>query len=175
MADVNYERNPMATITTPQAYTVLADSGLADVWWKTGRVKLKATGAETGGRFAQVETIDPRGTATPMHVHHNEEESFFVLEGELTIFVGDERLEISAGEFALVPRGVPHAYIVRSEVARMLVTFSPPGFDEVFVDLAVPAAAGSEPPVESVLPSPDEMVRAFAPYGCEITGPPPAL
>jgi quercetin dioxygenase-like cupin family protein len=152
-----------------------AGQGLAETWWKTGRIATKVTGAETGGSFAQIESIDPRGTATPLHLHRNEEESFYVLEGELAVLVDGEWLELGAGGFALVPRGVPHAYVVRSEVARMLVTFSPAGFEQAFVDLGVPAEEGSAPPVETVIPSPEEIVAAFAPYGCEILGPPPAL
>jgi Cupin domain len=98
-----------------------------------------------------------------------------VLEGELTMFVGDEQFDVSAGDYAIVPRNVPHAYLVRSEVARMLVTFSPSGFEEAFVDLCVPVADSPEPPAETVMPPVEEIVRAFAPYGCEILGPPPAL
>jgi hypothetical protein len=56
----------------------------------------------------------------------------------------------------------------------MLVTFSPTGFEEAFIDLGVPVADHAEPPVETVLPPVEEIVRAFAPYGCEILGPPPA-
>src|SRR6185312_14222294 len=100
----------MPTITRSSTYTLPAGSGLADFWWKTGRVVLKLTGAETGGSFAQVETHDPCGTTTPLHVHHNEEEAFYVLEGELTLVVDGDRIQLARGDFALVPRGVPHAY-----------------------------------------------------------------
>jgi quercetin dioxygenase-like cupin family protein len=165
----------METIATTRPYTLEAGEGLADVWWKTGRIRIKIAGEQTAGSFSQVETDDPRGTATPLHVHLNEEETFYVLEGEVSVFVDGERLDVAAGSFALVPRGVPHAYVVRSERARMLVTFSPAGFEDAFVDLGVPVLEGQEPPAETVLPALEEVVRAFAPYGCEIVGPPPAL
>jgi quercetin dioxygenase-like cupin family protein len=165
----------MALVSTTQSYTLSADQGLADMWWKTGRVVVKATGDKSGGNFSQVESIDPRGAATPLHLHRNEEESFYVLEGELTMFVGGETFDVSTGDYAIVPRNTPHAYVVRSEVARMLVTFSPSGFEEAFIDLGVPVAHTSEPPVETVIPPVEEIVRAFAPYGCEILGPPPEL
>jgi quercetin dioxygenase-like cupin family protein len=165
----------MAFLATTKQYTLGAGGGLADMWWKTGRVLVKASGAETGGSFSQVETIDPRGTATPLHIHHNEEETFYVLEGEVSVFVDGERYDVSAGDYAFVPRGLPHGYVVRSEVARMLVTFSPSGFEEVFVDLGVSAAENAAPPADEVLPPVEEIVRAFAPYGCEILGPPPSL
>jgi quercetin dioxygenase-like cupin family protein len=160
------------TITKP--YRIAAGEGLADVWWKTGRLTVKAGGGETGGSFAQVETDDPRGAATPLHVHHNEDETFYVLEGEITVFVGDERIDLAAGDFAFAPRDISHAYIVRSERARMLTTLSPAGLEELFVACGVPVT-GNEPPAEEVLPPREEMIRLFGGYGCEIVGPPPAL
>jgi len=165
----------MATTSTISHYILSADAGTADVWWKTGRIMIKTAGEETGGRFSQVESVDPRGAATPMHVHLNEEETFFVLEGEVSFVLDGRRVDVAAGGFAFVPRGTPHGYVVRSEQARMLVTFSPAGFEEAFVDLGIPVATSELPPADTVLPPVEEIVRAFAPYGCEILGPPPAL
>jgi quercetin dioxygenase-like cupin family protein len=165
----------MALVSQIQQYSVKAGEGVADIWWKAGRVAVKASGEETGGGFAQIETIDPRGTATPLHTHLNEEETFYVLEGEVALFVDGEWMRVTAGDFALVPRNTPHGYVVVSERARMLVTFSPAGFEQVFIDLGVPVADSLEPPVDEVLPPVEEIVRAFAPYGCEILGPPPQL
>jgi quercetin dioxygenase-like cupin family protein len=163
------------TITdTSSPYRLGAGEGIADLWWKTGRITVKASGCETGGRFAQVEMDDPRGSAPPMHIHHGEDEAFYVIEGELDVFAGDECIQLGAGDYALVPRGVPHAYLVTSERARVLVTFSPSGFEEVFMELGVPANGGP-PPDDAVMPAPDEFARLLAPYGCEIVGPPPTL
>lgn len=160
------------TVTPP--YRLAAGQGLADVWWKTGRLTVKAGGAETGGRFAQLETDDPRGTATPLHVHRNEDETFYVIEGEISVLAGGERIDLAAGGFAFAPRDVAHAYIVRSERARLLTTLSPAGLEELFVACGVPVTSGQRPAGE-VLPALEELVRLFAGYGCEIVGPPPAL
>ena len=165
----------MALVSPISQYKLDSGQGLSDTWWKTGRVTTKVTGAQTGGSFSQVESIDRRGTATPLHSHHNEEESFYVLEGDVAVLVDGDWLDLSAGDFALIARGTPHAYVVRSERARMLVTFSPSGFEQAFTALGVPVGDSVEPPIETVIPSPEEMVAAFAPYGCEILGPPPAL
>jgi mannose-6-phosphate isomerase-like protein (cupin superfamily) len=162
------------TVTISKPYRVASGEGLADVWWKSGRVTVKAGGAETGHALSQIETDDPRGTGPPLHLHHNEDETFYVLEGEVTIVVGDERFDLDAGAYLFGPRGVAHAYVVRSERARMLVTASPGGVEEVFVSLGVPVT-GSEPPTDAVMPPMDELVRLFADYGCEILGPPLSL
>ena len=160
------------TITKP--YRVESGEGLANVWWKSGRVAVKAGGAETGHAFSQIETDDPRGSGPPLHLHHNEDETFYVLEGEVTVLVGEERIDLEAGDYLFAPRGIAHAYVVRSERARMLVTASPAGVEEVFVSLGVPVT-GAEPPTDAVMPPMDELVRLFAGYGCEILGPPLSL
>jgi quercetin dioxygenase-like cupin family protein len=162
----------IAPITKP--YRVASGEGLADVWWKSGRITVKVGGAETGGAFAQVETDDPRGAGVPRHVHHNEDETFYVLEGELTAIVGDERIELSAGDYLFAPREVPHTYVVRSERARMLATISAAGIEQLFVSLGVPVT-GPEAPTEAVMPPMDELMRTFAAYGVEILGPPLSL
>jgi mannose-6-phosphate isomerase-like protein (cupin superfamily) len=120
-------------------------------------------------------TDDPRGTATPLHLDRNEEETFYVLDGEVGVLIDGQWSELSTGDYALVSRNTPHAYVVRSERARMLVTFSPAGFEEAFTDLGVPVESSPELPAETVMPSAEEVTAAFAPYGCEILGPPPAL
>jgi len=164
----------MSTVTAPKPYRLASGEGLADVWWKSGRITVKAGPDETGNAFSQFVVDDPRGSAPPLHVHHNEDETFYILEGEVTMFVGDERIDLAAGDFLFGPRDVPHAYVVRSERARMLVTTSPSGSEQVFVSLGVPVTS-AEPPTELVMPPIPEMVRQFASYGAEILGPPPSL
>ena len=164
----------MSTETATKPYRVPSGEGLADVWWMTGRLTVKASGAETGDAFAQFLTDDPRGTAPPLHVHHNEDEAFYVLDGEVTVLVGDERIDLRTGDYCFSPRGIPHTWIVRSERARMLVTVSPAGIEQAFVSCGVPVT-GIEPPAQPVLPALDELIRVFAGYGCEILGPPPSL
>jgi quercetin dioxygenase-like cupin family protein len=162
------------TATVAKPYRVASGEGLADVWWKSGRLTVKAGGAETGHAFSQIEVDDPRGSGPPLHVHHNEDETFYVLEGEVTFVVGEERIDLAAGDYLFGPRDVPHAYVVSSERARMLVTASPGGIEQVFVNLGVPVT-GAEPPTDAVMPPMDEAVRLFAGYGAEILGPPPSL
>jgi len=159
-------------ITKP--YRVASGEGLADVWWKTGRMTVKAGGAESAQAFAQIEVDGPRGDATPRHLHHNEDETFYLLEGEMTLFVGDERIDLHPGDYCFAARGIAHAHIIRSERARFLTTISPAGIEELFVAYGVPVT-GDEPPTGVVMPPMDEMVRLFAGYGCDIVGPPPAL
>ena len=162
------------TVPVAKPYRFASGEGLADVWWKSGRVTVKAGSAETDHTFSQIETNDPRGSGPPLHLHHNEDETFYVLEGEVTVQVGDERIDLAAGDFLFGPREVPHAYVVRSQRARMLVTASPAGVEQFFVSYGVPVT-GASPPTDAVMPPMDELIRLFAGYGCEILGPPLSL
>jgi quercetin dioxygenase-like cupin family protein len=164
----------MSTETATKPYRFVSGEGLADVWWKTGRITVKAGPEETGNAFSQLEATEPRGGATPLHIHHNEDETFYILEGAVTFVVDDERIDAGAGDFVFAPRGIPHAYVARSERARMLVTISPSGTEQLFVSLGVPVT-GAEPPVGAVMPPMPELVRLFAAHGTEIIGPPPTL
>lgn len=164
----------MPSATRAKPYRLASGEGLADVWWKTGRVTVKATGTETGDAYSQIEVDDPRGGGPPVHVHHEEDETFYVLEGEVTFLVGDERIDLATGDFLLAPRDIPHAYVVRSKRARILSTISPPGIEQLFVSLGV-AVTDAEHPNGVVMPPAPEMARLFAAHGAEILGPPPSL
>ena len=164
----------MSTETTGKPYRVPAGEGLANFWWKTGRMTVKAGGAETGHAFSQIENFDPRGSATPLHVHHNEDEAFYVVEGEVAVLIGGERIDLGPGDYLFAPRDVPHTTLVTSESARYLTTISPAGLEELFVELGVPVADG-EQPVEGAMPPMPEVARRFGAYGVEILGPPPSL
>ena len=143
----------MPIATDSRTYLVAAHRGRPTVWWLGGRVAVKSTGDDNEGRFSQIEFADRRGTAPPVHIHHQEDETFYVVEGEISVFVGDERLEASAGDFVIAPRGVPHSYLVRSERSRVLCTFSPAGLEQFFVEMGIPVVDG-EPEPAPVVPDP---------------------
>jgi mannose-6-phosphate isomerase-like protein (cupin superfamily) len=154
--------------------------GVDDVWWPfvpggaAGRHTNKVLATETGGRLFQTIVAYPKGAAPPLHVHHDAVETFFVLSGEVTILVGTERYECAAGDFVLGPRGEPHSFLVRSDGAEILATFSPGGIERFFDEVAPRAITGQAPP-KPWPPDPDEFVRLMAKYDCEFVAPPPTL
>jgi quercetin dioxygenase-like cupin family protein len=164
----------MSTETITRPYRLADGDGIQDVWWMTGRITVKAGPEETGNAFSQFEVNDPRGSAPPLHVHHNDDEAFYVLDGEVTVFVGDQRIDLATGDFCFAPRGIQHTWIVRSERARMLVTISPSGTEQLFVSLGIPVT-GSEAPTQPVMPPMADVARLFGAQGVEILGPPPSL
>jgi quercetin dioxygenase-like cupin family protein len=95
--------------------------------------ELKLAGEESGGDWAVVEWRVRAGDDPPIHIHTREDETIYVLEGAITAFVGDERIEVEAGSYAALPKDVPHGLRVRGDEARLLVTLEPAGAEYLFV------------------------------------------
>lgn len=131
------------------------------------------TGDETAGKYALWETIVPSGGGPPPHVHSREEEGFYVLEGEITFRIGDERIVATAGTFANMPVGTPHSFKNESgQTARMLISVAPAGLEQMFFEVGVPLTEGA---TTALPPSKEEIEKllAIAPrYGIEIMVPP---
>ena len=122
-----------------------------------------------------VEMHTPPGDQPPLHVHRTEDEGFYVLEGELCLWVGEERIVLRPGEFANAPAGVPHTYrVVSEERARYLVT-SPTGDFIRFVRSFGEPAPRRELPVSDGPPDVERLGRLAAEHGIDLLGPPGML
>jgi len=146
------------------------DDGEA-VWFQDNRMTIKAKAAETGGTFGLLAAWAPAGGATPLHVHHHADEAFWILEGRLRIRCGEEEFTAGPGSFVLLPRGVPHAFVVEGgEEARLLIILSPGGSEAFFAEAGVPAEAPGLP-----APRPVDLAALAATaerHGMSILGPP---
>jgi quercetin dioxygenase-like cupin family protein len=147
------------------------DEGEA-LWFFGVLATIKASAQSTDGRVAVIEHLAPRGAGSPLHVHHREDEWFYVTTGELAFWVGGQRLEAPAGGFVCGPRGIPHTFTVTSEEARFLLVAEPAGFENFVRELAEPAPTATLPPATSGPPDPERLLAAAAEYGIEILGPP---
>jgi quercetin dioxygenase-like cupin family protein len=95
--------------------------------------ELKLAGEQAGGDWAVVEWHLRAGDEPPIHTHTREDETLYVLDGSITAFVGDERIEVEAGSYAALPKNVPHGLTVRSDEARLLITLEPAGAEYLLV------------------------------------------
>lgn len=104
------------------------------------------TGEESGGSYFTL-TVDLGPDAgPPPHIHHLEEEQFYVLDGELTYSVGEQTFQVKAGDFLHIPRGTVHSFKNGPEPARLLATFSPAGIEGFFKAVGEAVADHSTPP-----------------------------
>ncbi|TCO28246.1 quercetin dioxygenase-like cupin family protein [Kribbella steppae] len=129
-----------------------------------------ATSDETGGAFLLFEFTGEQGKVTPVHIHPASDETFYLLDGEIQLDLDGKRRNLSAGGVVVIPRGVPHAFMVVSPTTRFL-TIQTPGTDEAFYRLA------SEPAPEGSRPTPVDFDRirdaAEKTGAIQILGPPP--
>ena len=127
-----------------------------------------AVGAQTGGRYALWEAVVFPGGGPPPHTHSREEESFYVLEGEITFNVGDDRIVARAGASANMPPGVWHRFKNETDMpVKMLISVAPAGLEEMFLEVGQPTQPGASalPPTREEI----EKLLAVAPrYGLEI-------
>jgi mannose-6-phosphate isomerase-like protein (cupin superfamily) len=145
------------------------------LWWFGALATIKATAEQTGGRYTLVEILAPEGEGV-LHVHHFEDEGFYILEGELTFYVGEQTIKAQPGSFLFGPKDVPHAFTVDRGPARLLFVLSPAGMEGLIREMGEPARSLSIPPQPEEEPDEAEMERLMAiaaRYGGEILGPPP--
>lgn len=141
-----------------------------DSLWTMGMLfTIKAHAEDTGGEFAAMEVHMPSGAAPPLHIHHNETEINYLIEGELRYRCGETVRDCGAGSFIYLPKGVPHAFKAGPNGARMLALVLPGGLERLYALVGEPAQTlelpASPPEVAAWL----EHAKSF---GLEIIGPP---
>jgi quercetin dioxygenase-like cupin family protein len=160
-------------IDTPAIAPIALDPDQGEALWFLGLLATVKAGAETtAGRVAVIEHLAPRGSGSPLHVHHREDEWFYVLEGELTFWVGGQVISAPAGSFVYGPREIPHTFAVSSDTARFLLVTEPAGFEHFMRALAEPATELVIPAPATEPPDVEAMTRLAVEYGIEILGPP---
>ena len=151
----------MGTVTRPKQHAV---------WWQGNLFRIKGNGEDTGGALGLAEAKMWPGMATPLHVHHREDEAFYILDGQMRFRRGDEEFTAEPGDFVFGPREVPHSFKVLEGGARVLVLITPAGLEQMFVEGGVSVADSTERPPEKY-----DMARILAlatKYGWDIIGPP---
>jgi quercetin dioxygenase-like cupin family protein len=144
-----------------------AYSGVGDVY------RVLVNGEQTGGVYTLAEVRVSPDNGPPPHIHHREDEGFFILEGEVTFQLGDHTVQCTAGSFIQGPRGIPHAFTNTAKTpARLLVCVTPPGFENFRKEFATPLPSFASP-AQPVTPRDIEKLPAVAPrFGPGILPPP---
>lgn len=164
----------MAAVTTEPAregYLLGKDEGEAH--WLLGMLEIvKISGADTNGEYGLLEVTVRQGEGSPWHVHHEEDEWFYVLEGEITFWVADTRMQLKAGSFAFGPRGVPHTFYAEAGTAKALVGFAPMQFEGFQREVGQPAPERILPPPADGPPDVARLTEIGARNGLVVLGPP---
>ena len=144
------------------------------LWFLDTLVHIRQSSGDGADGISVIESHAPFGHSPPLHIHHDEDEVFYVLEGTLHFNVGGRDLYASAGDMAFGPRGVPHTFRVESENGGRLLTITRNGSFEAFVRaMSQPAERDGLPPRKT----PDSeaqaaLVETALRYRIEVIGPP---
>lgn len=160
-----------ATATTPGPLVRAAAEGDHRWFFGGGMHTWKVRAAEANGAFLLFEDRMDRGKMTPLHSHPDSDETMYILEGEIVMHMDGQEHTISAGGIAVAPRGLPHAFMVTSETARMLCLHTPGCCEAFYWDASEPVTGveGAAGPVDF------DRIRASAQRngGIDLLGPPP--
>jgi mannose-6-phosphate isomerase-like protein (cupin superfamily) len=126
---------------------------------------VKATETDTRGAFTLLEADEPAGFGPPLHIHHDADEAFYVLDGEYVMFIEEREERCPAGTFVFIPAGVRHGFRVGHRPSRKLNLYTPAAMLGYFDELSAVLNAGEADP---------EVLSAIAArYGMEVIGPVP--
>jgi quercetin dioxygenase-like cupin family protein len=137
-------------------------------WWFGMLAEIKATAADTGGQFSLVEVTCPPGYEGIRHVHHREDEAFWVLEGDVTLDIGGDVIAAHGGAYAFGPRDIPHSFTVGALGCRMLFMLTPGGFEDLVLATSEPAGRRVVPPPPTEPPDLARINEITARFGGEI-------
>jgi quercetin dioxygenase-like cupin family protein len=156
---------------TGRAYVLGEEDGKA-MSFLGAHLLTKATAENTGGSFCLFDQRVPPNYAVPRHIHRDDDEAWYILDGSATFFCGDQRFEAGKGAWIFLPRGVAHTFKAGASGARLLTMTAPAGFAAFVEAVGQPAEEAAAHPVAP----PDEAMLAqiAARYGIELVGPPPA-
>lgn len=158
----------------PRAPAILTPDVQQAVWFLGVLVRIRVTGEVTGGELSVLEHECERGYGSPLHRHAAAEETFLVLEGELRVEVDGQAHTMGEGAAALLPRALPHAFVVISPQARFLTLHTPAGFERFTLEVGTPATPGQPPPSDALPPDPEALAAMARSHGIDILGPPPS-
>lgn len=149
----------------PTGWHLSADEG-EGIWFIGSFMRLKATAESTGGTFALIDEIANPGRASPPHIHHAEDEAFWIIEGEVTFTCGSATHVAGPGSCVYLPRGVEHNFHVSGDVpARMLLWISPAGLESFFKEMGEPGTIDRVP--EPAPPDIQKLLTLGAKYHVE--------
>jgi quercetin dioxygenase-like cupin family protein len=164
----------MTQLITPVTRSVISSPDhQAAIWFLGALSQLRLSGEQTGGAFALADNLARRGNASPVHVHDRDDETFFVLDGELRVLAGEDDYTAGPGTVAVLPRRLRHAYVVISATARFLTLHAPAGFEQFAAEVGQPARALTLPPPPAGPPDFTALAKAAARHGITVLAPPP--
>jgi len=144
---------------------------LTNSYWYIGHLmSILISSKDTNSSFSLIHGFEIKGLEPPPHIHTREDESFYILEGEINYMVGNEIFNAGRGDWVFLPRNIQHSFQVQSDQAEVLIHLSPGGFEEYFKEMSEPAKALVIPPRPQGPPDVKKIVETASKYGVKFPG-----
>ncbi|HSK11522.1 MAG TPA: cupin domain-containing protein [Vicinamibacterales bacterium] len=163
----------MSTVTTttpastPRLFHRPFDTG-PSFWGPGDRYTFLVTGEESGGAYFVMEALVPPGGGPPPHIHSREDETFYLVEGQIEFLLGDKTITAGPGDFVNVPRGTVHRFTnTGTATARLVLTFTPAGIEKFFEETLERAPNGTGQAPDNIEEVGARYAAAAARYGMQ--------
>lgn len=145
---------------------VLSSPNLNNSYWYIGHLmSILISKQQTNGAFSLIHGYEIQGLEPPPHIHTREDESFYLISGEIEFTVGDMLLNAKAGDWVFLPRNIKHSFQVKSEKSEVLIHLSPGGFEDYFIEMSEPAKEMVIPPRPDGPPDVQKIIETASKYG----------
>ncbi|MGW7811141.1 cupin domain-containing protein [Staphylococcus xylosus] len=135
MSEINNNKSFHCPNSNQNSYHLLAE-----------KVTIIVSGEHTNGEYSLAHIIEPPNLGPPLHIHHDDDESFYVLKGDFCFYIGDQIINASTGDYVFAPKGVPHRFLAGSEESELIVRSTPANFDALVKEVGVPVRKDAEVP-----------------------------
>lgn len=154
--------NAAATNILPK----MASPNLNNSYWYRGHLmSVLISAKDTNGAFSLTHGFEIQGLEPPPHTHTREDESFYVMQGEMNFFVGDKTFNAKTGDWVFLPRNIQHTFQVVTPTAEVLINLTPGGFENFFIEMSEPAQALVIPPKPAGPPDVQKIIEISSKYG----------
>jgi len=145
---------------------VLSSPNLNNSYWYMGHLmSVLVSSEQTIGSFSLIHGYEIQGLEPPPHTHTREDESFYLLSGEIEFTVGEKIFNVKAGNWIFLPRKIQHSFQVKTEKSEVLIHLSPGGFEGYFIEMSEPAKEMVIPPRPEVPPNAQKIIETASRYG----------
>lgn len=161
---INLTGDPGSAVNLPK----MVSPGLKNSYWYIGHLmSILISSRDTNGAFSLIHGYEIKGLEPPPHIHTKEDESFYLLNGEINYTVGKEIFKARKGDWMYLPKMIQHSFQVQTDEAEVLIHLSPGGFEEYFREMSEPAKGLYIPPRPQGPPDVKRIVETASKYGIE--------
>jgi len=141
-------------------------------YWYIGHLmSLLFTSEQTDGQYALLRATERKGLEPPPHTHTKEDETFLILEGEVTYTVGNQTFNAKAGDVMFLPKNIQHSFKIKTETLETLMLLTPGGFENYFIEMSDPAGELQLPPMPQGPPDIAKLIATASKYGIHFAKP----